>query len=98
MDAPRKSGPDDLKRIKGVGVALEKTLNDLGVYHYNQISKWTPEHIAWVDDQLRFKGRIARDGWTDQAAKLAEGGTTEFAARVDKGAVASSSRPKRGRT
>ena len=44
----------------------------------------------WVDDHLKFKGRIVRDGWIDQADKLSKGGTTEFAARVDKGKVATS--------
>ncbi len=87
---PRKSGADDLKRIKGVGPSLEATLNGLGVYHYNQVSKWTPENVMWVDDHLKFKGRIARDNWLDQAAKLQAGEVTEFASRVDKGAVASS--------
>lgn len=90
MPAPRKAGADDLKRIKGVGPGLEGTLNKLGIYHYNQISKWTPANIEWVDDRLKFKGRIARDGWAGQAEKLAAGKTTEFAGRFDKGKVASS--------
>ena len=97
MPKPRKSGADDLKRIKGVGPALEKTLNGLGVFHYNQVSKWTPENVMWVDDHLKFKGRIARDNWIDQAAKLDAGETTEFAARVDKGTVASSKGKPRAR-
>ncbi len=87
---PRKGGADDLKRIKGVGPSLETTLNGLGVFHYNQVSKWTPENVMWVDDHLKFKGRIARDNWLDQAAKLHAGEVTEFASRVDKGVVASS--------
>ncbi|MFV2093143.1 MAG: hypothetical protein ACC634_08665 [Hyphomicrobiales bacterium] len=96
MPKPRKAGPDDLKRIKGVGPALEATLNTLGVFHYNQISKWTPENVMWVDDHLKFKGRIARDNWLDQAAILEAGEVTEFAGRVDKGAVASSKgKPRR---
>jgi len=90
LPKPRKGGADDLKRIKGVGPSLEATLNGLGVFHYNQVSKWTPENVMWVDDHLKFKGRIARDNWLDQAAKLDAGEVTEFASRVDKGAVASS--------
>ena len=34
---------------------------------------WSREEIAWVDDYLAFKGRIERDGWLDQAARLAAG-------------------------
>lgn len=63
---------DDLKRIKGVGPALEKTLNDLGVYTFAQISVWTAEDVAWVDGHLRFKGRIERDDWMSQAKAMAE--------------------------
>lgn len=88
MEAPRKSGADDLKRIKGVGPGLEQKLNALGIYHYNQISKWTPQNVTWVDDQLRFKGRIERDGWVEQAGMLADGGVTDFAARADRKAGA----------
>ena len=31
-----------------------------------------PEEIKFIDDQLNFKGRIERDGWIEQARKLAE--------------------------
>lgn len=63
--------PDDLKRISGVGPVLESKLNELGVYHFWQIARWTPEEVAWVDDAISFKGRIARDGWIAQASTLA---------------------------
>lgn len=73
MTAPRKSGADDLKLISGVGPKLEGVLNELGFWHFDQISKWTPEEIAWVDSRLKFKGRIERDDWVSQATKLAKG-------------------------
>ena len=65
--------PDDLKLISGVGPKLEQVLNGLGVWTFDQVSKWTAEEIAWVDDYLQFKGRIERDDWIRQAAALAEG-------------------------
>ena len=40
--------------------------------------------MAWVDSRLTFKGRIKRDGWIDQAAKLAAGDETEFAKKAKK--------------
>lgn len=80
LQAP-EGAPDDLKLIKGVGPVLERKLNDMGVFHYRQIAAWTDKEIAWVDDSLNFKGRIARDGWIEQAATLAAGGQTEFSAR-----------------
>jgi len=68
---------DDLKMLKGVGPKLEETLNNLGFFHYDQIAAWTPAHVAWVDARLKFKGRIERDGWIEQAAKLAVGDETD---------------------
>ncbi len=73
MTAPRKSGADDLKLISGVGPKLESVLNDLGFWHFDQIAKWTTDEVIWVDSRLKFKGRIARDDWMSQAAKLAKG-------------------------
>lgn len=67
------SDVDDLKKIKGVGPALEKTLNELGIYTYAQIAVWTAENIAWVDGNLKFKGRITRDDWISQAKSLSSG-------------------------
>lgn len=72
---------DDLKKIKGVGPKLEGVLNELGVWHYWQIAGWSGAEISWVDARLKFKGRIERDGWIEQAKILAEGGETEFSKR-----------------
>jgi len=71
LDAPRKAGADDLKRISGVGPKLEGTLNEMGFWHFDQIAKWGAGEIAWVDSRLKFKGRIERDEWVAQATKLA---------------------------
>ncbi len=87
LEGPRDGQADDLKRLKGVGPKLEQTLNELGFYHFDQIAAWNADDIAWVDSRLKFKGRIERDGWVDQAGTLASGGETEFAKRVDKGDV-----------
>ncbi|WP_170442023.1 NADH-quinone oxidoreductase subunit E [Ruegeria arenilitoris] len=82
LSGAREGKPDDLKLLKGVGPKLEQTLNELGFYHFDQIAAWTPEHVAWVDARLKFKGRIERDGWIEQAVKLAAGEETEFAKRA----------------
>ncbi len=84
LNAPRDGQADDLKLLKGVGPKLEQTLNELGFYHFDQIAAWTGTEVAWVDSRLKFKGRIERDGWIEQAAKLAAGEETEFAKRVKK--------------
>ncbi len=81
---PPADGGDDLKLISGVGPKLEQTLNDLGIYRFEQVAGWRKKEIAWVDDRLRFKGRIERDDWMSQAKILAKGGETEFSKRKKK--------------
>jgi len=74
LGGARAEGADDLKAISGVGPALEKLLNEMGVYHFDQIAAWSAEEIAWVDDNLlKFKGRVTRDNWVAQAKALAKG-------------------------
>lgn len=74
----RGGTPDNLQRISGVGPKNEKTLHSLGFFHFDQIAAWTPEEVAWVDDHLKFGGRIAREEWINQARLLAEGKEDEF--------------------
>jgi len=81
LSGPRGGSADDLKKISGVGPKLEKTLNGLGIFHFSQIAAFTPDHVAWVDQNLRFKGRIEREKWIEQAKVLATGGETEFSRR-----------------
>ena len=85
LSGPRKGQTaDDLKLLKGVGPGLEKVLNELGFYHFDQVAAWRKKEIEWVDSRLKFKGRIERDEWVKQAKVLAKGGTTEFASRAKK--------------
>jgi len=85
--ASRPDSVDDLKRIKGIGAVIEDTLNDLGIYQFNQISQWNHDNVTWVENFIAFPGRIGREDWINQAQTLSVGGTTEFANRVDKGEV-----------
>lgn len=71
---PADGPPDDLKQINGIGPAAEKTLNGLGITRFHQVAAFGPAHIAWVDEHLRFKGRIGRDNWVRQAKALAKRG------------------------
>jgi len=90
LSEAREGGKDNLTRIKGIGVKIDQTLNDLGIYHFDQIASWTDEQAAWVDSQTAFPGRVQREKWVLQAKELAKGIETEFSKRVDKGEVASS--------
>jgi predicted flap endonuclease-1-like 5' DNA nuclease len=69
--------PDDLKRISGIGPGIEKTLHALGIYHFRQIAELTPDNVAWIDQRLRFRGRIEREDWIGQARRLASGETID---------------------
>lgn len=72
--APKKAeGADDLKKLSGVGPALEKKLHDAGVTTFAQIAAWTDADVADMDEKLSFKGRIEREGWIAQAKELAQG-------------------------
>ncbi len=59
---------DDLQRISGVGPFIEKKLNDLGIYTFEQISQFDGELVQIVTDAIAFfPGRIQRDDWVGQA-------------------------------
>ena len=93
-DAAAGAGPgrpgDDLKRIRGVGVLIEKKLNALGVTRYDQVANWTQSDIERFSEKLDFNGRIERENWVEQARILSAGGQTEFSQRVDRGEVETS--------
>ena len=78
---------DDLKRIRGIGVLIEKKLNSLGITSYEQVANWTSADIARISQMLDFVGRIERENWVEQARILASGGQTEFSRRADRGEV-----------
>lgn len=90
LNAPRGGKKDNLTRIKGVGVKIEEALNDIGIYHFDQIAAWNEKNIAWADSTLGFPGRAKRENWVAQAAALAKGEETEFSKRVDAGEVSTS--------
>jgi len=75
---------DDLKRLSGVGPALEKKLNSNGIKSFSQVAGWTKSDIARFDEKLNFKGRIVREKWVAQAKVLARGDETEFSRRANK--------------
>jgi large subunit ribosomal protein L21 len=66
------AGSDDLKKLSGVGPALEKKLHAAGVTSFAQIAAWGEAEIADFDEKLSFKGRIEREGWVEQAKELAK--------------------------
>ncbi len=65
------SDKDDLKQINGIGPALEKKLNELGIYTYEQVSQFDDDLVEKVNQAIEFfPDRIARDNWVGQAIAL----------------------------
>lgn len=74
LGSARNGAPDDFTLIDGVSLQQQSTLYSLGVFHFDQIAAWTPDHVAWVDNYLRLRGRIADQEWLEQADELAREG------------------------
>lgn len=73
LSAPRGGKADDLKLIRGIGPRLERLLNEVGVWHFDQIAAWRARDIALVDEKMTgFHGRITRDEWVRQAREIVE--------------------------
>jgi len=66
------SGPrgvaDDLKKLPGVSPAIEKKLNDLGIFHYWQIAGLGPTASHNVGEEVGLPGRV--DSWIAHAKEL----------------------------
>lgn len=62
---------DDLTLINGIGTFIEKKLNSIGIYTYEQISQMDDDFIEKVTRAIDyFPGRIKRDNWVGQAVRL----------------------------
>lgn len=63
---------NDLTKISGIGPAIQKKLNEIGIYSFQQISELTPEMVEQITKTIKFfPDRIGRDNWIGQAAALA---------------------------
>ena len=65
-----QGGADDLKKIKGVGPAFEKKLNEAGVFHFWQIAALSEDQVSNLEEELAFQGRMERDDWKGQSEAL----------------------------
>lgn len=83
LSGPRGGKADNLKEIEGIGPAMEKLVNELGFYHFDQIAGWSEADVAWVDANMKnFKGRITRDKWVAQAKIIVTEGLEAFRLRA----------------
>ena len=62
---------EDLTQINGIGPYIEQKLNEIGIYNYQQISRFKGEDIRVLTELIDFfPGRIERDDWVGQAEEL----------------------------
>ena len=66
---PRPSGKDNLKNIESINDELEEKLNDLGIYHFDQIAKWSPKNCRWVEEYLILEDNMINENDWIQTAK-----------------------------
>ena len=70
-DEPVNGARDKLQAIKGVGPAIEKTLNEMGIFRFQQIADMSEYDINRVAKHLKgFRSRIYREDWIGQAREL----------------------------
>lgn len=70
LGIPRPKGKDELQKIQGIDISLEEQLNQLGIFHYDQIAKWSPKNAQWVEEYLDIEGQITQDNWISQAKSI----------------------------
>lgn len=81
LPAPRNGVRDNLKQIDGLGPLDESSLNNLGIYHFDQVAAWDEREILWLENHAFARGRIGREQWQAQARTLAGDGDTLRARR-----------------
>ena len=59
---------DDLKKLPGVSPAIEKQLNDLGIFHFQQIAELSPTAAHNVGEEVGLPGRV--ESWIAKAKEL----------------------------
>lgn len=63
---------NDLTKINGIGPVIQRKLNELGIFSFQQVAELTPEMIDHITRSIKFfPDRIGRDNWIGQAAALA---------------------------
>lgn len=76
---------DDLSKLKGIGPKLVTRLEELGVTRFAEIAAWSDSDVETIDAQLgRFKGRITRDQWVEQAKLLISDDKDAYAEKFGK--------------
>jgi len=84
LSSPRPSGKDKLVKIKGIDEKVEKDLNKLGIFHFNQIAAWSNKNCDWIEEFLLLPGCAKKNQWIEQAKILESGKETVYSQKVEK--------------
>ena len=88
LSSPKLSGKDSLIKIKGIDEKIENDLNNLGIYHFEQISKWSNKNCDWIEEFLLLPGVAKSNQWVEQAKILLSGKDTSYSLQVENGEIA----------
>lgn len=83
LTTPRLSGKDSLIKIKGIDEKIENDLNNLGIYHFDQISKWSNKNCEWIEEFLLLPRVVRSNKWVEQAKILLSGNDTTYSLQVE---------------
>jgi small subunit ribosomal protein S2 len=59
---------DDLKKLPGVSPAIEKQLNDLGIFHYSQLAALSGKAANYIGEEVGLPGRV--ESWIAKAKEM----------------------------
>jgi small subunit ribosomal protein S2 len=59
---------DDLKKLTSVSPTVEKNLNDLGIFHFQQIAGFSTTAAHSVGEEVGLPGRV--ESWIAKAKEL----------------------------
>lgn len=83
LTSPKITGKDSLTKIKGVTSKIELDLNNLGIYHFEQISQWSNKNCEWVEEFLLLPKIVRANQWVEQAKVLLSGRDTEYSLQLE---------------
>jgi predicted flap endonuclease-1-like 5' DNA nuclease len=83
LSSPRPSGKDKLLKIKGIDAKVEKDLNKLGIFHFNQIASWSNKNCDWIEEFLSLPGCAKKNQWIEQAKILESGKETVYSQKIE---------------
>ena len=83
LSSPRLSKKDNLTKIKGINIEIEKDLNRLGIFHFNQIAAWSNKNCIWIEEFLSLPGCAKKNQWIKQARILETGKETVYSQKIE---------------